>query len=288
MTYAIEKDEPISAAMPRIVNECIELARERLLDEQQAPEERIHNARKRFKESRAAIRMIRFPLGDRFDIENAWFRDAGRRLAALRDADAALEAADTLEADRYHERRLLRRLYRRLRHRRHLAREEDLARRIEETLRELPLAWERVALWPELPDDFSAIGEGFRRTFRDGRKAMMEALASRSPEAFHEWRKRVKDHWYHLQILRDVYPELTKPLRAEMEALSDALGHRHDLDVLQQSVAGNAFERKVMQQMIDRRAAELSEVAIVIGTRVYAEKPRAIHGRFEAYWKVWA
>ena len=294
MSYAIEKGEAISAAMPRIVSERIDLALEQLLDAAEPPEERVHNARKRFKESRAAIRLIRFSLGEPFEIENAWFRDAGRRLAALRDADASLEAVDLLaaDADGYHERRLIRRLRRRLQSRRLRARNEDLDRHIEETAQHLPEAKLRIGLWPKLPDDFSAIGEGFRRTFRDGRRAAQEAFASRTPESFHEWRKRVKDHWYHVQILRDIYPEFTKPHRDQMEALSDALGHRHDLDVLRQTVVetshfGNTFELGVMHAMIDRRSEDLSETAMAIGSRIYAEKPGAIRDRFETYWKLW-
>lgn len=294
MAYALDRNEPIPAAIPRIVTERIDVALEQLLDESETASERIHNVRKRFKESRAALRLIRFSLGNHFQAENAWFRDAGRRLATLRDADAMLEAAAKLAeyADGYHERRILRRLRRRLLRQRSRAAKTDLRTRIEETSHELSLARVRVGLWPPIPDDFSAVGPGFRRTFRDGRRAAEAAMRSPSPESFHEWRKRVKDHWYHVQILRDLQPAVTKPYRDEIELLSDALGDRHDLDVLRQTIVdhgdfGNDFELGVLHAMIDRRVSELTGKAAVIGARIYAETPRVVHDRFRKYWAAW-
>ena len=295
MAYAIEKGEPISQAMPRIVIERVDTALEQILDGNERIEERIHNARKRFKEARAAVRMIRSALGDHFASENAWFRDAGRDLASLRDADAVLEAADGLVdyASGFHDRRVLRRLRRRLLHAQRRAKKEELEARVANTAQQLPIARARISLWPALPDDFAVIGEGFRRTFRDGRRACRHAIASPSPEAFHDWRKRVKDHWYHIQILRNVWPEFTRPYRDQMEELSDALGDRHDLDVLRQTIVdggefGTDFDLRIAHELIDRRVVELSDRARVIGERIYTEPASAIYNRFEAYWTIWA
>lgn len=294
MAYAVADGETISQAMPRIVTERIDLALEQLLDHRKPAGERVHNARKRFKESRAAIRLIRFALGDVYRVENAWFRNAGRRLAALRDADAVLEAIDELaeHAGGYHDRRLIRRLRRRLAHRQRRVKKADLEQRIEATVRELPVAKARITLWPAIADDFSAVGAGLRRTFRDGRRAFREAVAAPSPESFHEWRKRVKDHWYHIQILRDVWPEFTGPYLERIESLSDDLGDRHDLDVLRHTVIdlgdfGNDFELSVMHALIDRRASKLSERAVADGTRIYAETPGSLHDHFERQWEIW-
>lgn len=294
MAYALQRNEPFSTAIPRIVIERIDLALDQLLDERETAAERIHNARKRFKESRAAVRLVRFSLGDQFRIENAWFRDAGRSLATLRDADAMVEAVANLaeHADGYHERRMIRRLRRRFALRQSDATKAVLRKHIDETARALPAARERVRLWPHLPDDFTAIGPGFRRTFRDGRRAARAALQSPSPETFHDWRKRVKDHWYHVQILREVQPDFTKPYRAEIELLSDTLGDRHDLDVLRQTIDsrgafGNDFELRVLHAMIDRRISELAGNAAEIGARIYAETPKVLHDRFESSWAAW-
>jgi CHAD domain-containing protein len=293
MAYAIEKGEPISEALPRIVMERIDAAYTQLHDRARTPEERVHGARKRFKEARAAIRLIRGPLESHFAVENAWFRDAGRDLAALRDADAVLEAIGTLEPEGFHERRVHRRARRRLVRLRDRARIADLDSRIENAAAQLPLAKARVTLWPRLSDDFASIGGGLRRTYRDGRRAFQLAAKKPSPEAFHEWRKRVKDHWYHTQILRHVWPEVMKPYRDQMEELSDALGDRHDLDVAQELVLdqaspfGNDFEIRVLRDMVQLRAANLSRNAIRIGALIYAEPSRAVARRFESYWDAW-
>jgi CHAD domain-containing protein len=295
MAYAIEQGERISVAMPRIVVERIDTALEQLLDGREPVEERIHNARKRFKESRAVVRLLRSPLGDHFTAENAWFRDAGRDLAAIRDADAVLEAADGLVefADGFHERRVIRRLRRRLVRAQRRAQAAELDACIANTARQLPIARARIGLWPALPDDFLSIGSGLQRTFRDGRRAWRHALESPSPEAFHDWRKRVKDHWYHVQVLRNLNPSFTKPYRDAMEQLSDALGDRHDLDVLRDTIAtlgdfGSEFDLRVMHSVIDRRVEELTMTAAAVGSQIYAEPASTVYNRFEAYWTIWA
>lgn len=293
MAYAIERGEPVPVAIPRIVLERIDTAYEQLLDTGDDIEERIHNARKRLKECRAAIRLIRLPLGGEFATENLWFRDAGRALAALRDADARLEAAEGLRdhASGFHERRVLRRLNRRL----HAARRADrseLERSIANTAERLSIARTRVRGWPPLPQGFGAIGKGFARTYRDGRRAASDAIEMPTPERCHEWRKRVKDHWYHVQILRNVWPAVMDPYRQQMEEQSDALGDRHDLDVLRQSIVqgrpfGNRFDLSVLLSLIDRRIAELTATAVWIGKFIYAEPAEVVEARFEKYWEAW-
>jgi len=294
MAYAIERGESISKALPRIITERVETAHEQLLDQSKPLEERIHDARKRFKETRAALRLIRFSLGRQFAIENAWFRDAGRDLAARRDADAVIESIEKLGefADGFHDRRVLRIVRRRLERARRRTDRVELDARITNTAKQLPVAKARVSLWSTLDDRFETIGDGLRRTFRDGRRAFHDTRTQPSPETFHEWRKRVKDHWYHSQILRHIWPEVMKPYREQMERLSDALGDRHDLDMLQQIAVENGdfqsdFDLQVLHALIDRRSVELTATATTLGERIYAERPRDVYLKFEGYWTAW-
>src|SRR5581483_1271849 len=66
---------------------------ERLQDDD--PKE-IHEIRRRFKELRAMVRLIGHSLPHKGRPEEQWFRGAGRRFAAQRDAKAAIEAFDRL------------------------------------------------------------------------------------------------------------------------------------------------------------------------------------------------
>ena len=97
---------------------------------------------------------------------------------------------------------------------------------------ELESAREEVADWPLERDDWGAIEGGLRRIYRQGRRRMREAENEPSTEALHEWRKRVKDLWYHLSLLRETWPAVVGPEADEAHALSEKLGDDHDLAVL--------------------------------------------------------
>lgn len=274
MAYAFEHDESLTVAIPRLMNEQIARAREQLIDESAPQEKRVHDARKRFKETRALLRMIREPLGAQFAVENAWFRDAGRELAAVRDADAVLEALEKLELPRNVRTKVKRALTKNRTH-------PPLDGLIANTLEQLVVAQARIGLWPQMADSFDTIAGGLRKTYRDGRRAMKQA---HSAEALHEWRKTVKTHWYHLQLLRDVWPLLMKAHADALDELSHALGDHHDLHVLAASVDPAPPE---LLDAIAKRQQELEAQAVALGARIYAERPDAFLARMRNWWSAW-
>jgi len=274
VAYAFEHDETLTAAIPRLMNEQIVRAREQLTDQSAPAEKRVHDARKRFKETRALLRMIRKPLCAQFAVENAWFRDAGRDLAAVRDADAVLEALEKLELPRAVRSKVSRALKAKRAH-------PPLEGLIANTLDQLVVAQARVGLWPRMPDSFDTIGDGLRKTYGDGRQAMKHA---HSPEALHEWRKLVKTHWYHVQLLRNIWPPLMKACAGELDDLSHALGDHHDLHVLAASVEPAPRE---LLKAVTTRQHELETQAFALGARIYAEGPQAFLTRMRSWWRAW-
>lgn len=81
---------------------------------------------------------------------------------------------------------------------------------------------------------FRALRGGLKRTYRRGRTGRKRAFAAPTTERLHEWRKRVKYHWYHVRLLQNVWPEPMKVRRRELKVLADLLGDDHDLAVLRQ------------------------------------------------------
>lgn len=256
------------------MDELIVRARDILVDPDTSAEKRVHEARKRFKETRALIRLIRKPLGEQFEHENTFYRNAGRELAAARDADAILAALEKLE------------LTARTRQRARKVLEADRADHppleplIANVVDQLVIAHGRIGMWPELKDSFDAIADGLLRTYSEGRR---DLLHHETPEELHDWRKRVKEHWYHVQLLKHVWPEIMKPYAEVLSALSHALGDHHDLHVLR----GKVGRMPAVIKAIEARQTDLQSEAEEIGARVYAEKPRAWLARMRKYWESW-
>ena len=291
MAYAIEREESVHDAVARVMTEQIARARNHLTGDESPAQSRIHETRKRFKETRAVLRLVREPLGAQFAVENAWFRDAGRELAVARDAEAVIESLETLAGTITPP--LLRRARRALEKRRDAVNAAELEGSIANVIAQLDAALTRIAGWPALGTSFDALERGLLRTYRAGRRAMKRASRVHSPDEMHAWRKRVKEHWYHVQLLRHVWPTVMKSYAAVMQDLSRALGDHHDLFVLRGIVAsapaefGKTAAVVALLDAIDLRQRELEREAAAIGARIYAEAPRAWLARMRNYWSAW-
>ena len=84
------------------------------------------------------------------------------------------------------------------------------------------------------------IGPGLKRSYRRGRNRFRDVRAEASDEWVHEWRKRVKDLWYHLRLVRNAKKSVLGEAADEAHELSDLLGDHHDLAVLRD----DAVERR--------------------------------------------
>jgi hypothetical protein len=151
----------------------------------------------------------------------------------------------------------------------------------------------RIDEWPLAHDSFDAFEAGLQRVYRRGRKAYRAALEDPSTENLHFWRRRVKDHWYHHQVLVRSWPELMKPFGDQAHALSDLLGDDHDLAVLREwawahpHVVGDIPGLEELADAVGRRRAQLQKEAFEVGSRLYAERPREFARRLRLYWAAW-
>ncbi len=298
MSYRLEPKEPLAAGLKRIAREQIDQALEQLTTAPEGRDEAVHDARKRFKKVRAVLRLVRYEIGNEvYKSENVCYRDAGRQLADIRDSYVRVQTLDSVTecyaAD------LNGKAYATLREKL-MAEHEALKRQRldhDETLAgaaaTIQKARGRVETWPIKHNDFSAVSDGLKRVYKRGRTGLSRAYANPNPENFHEWRKRVKYLWYHLRILKNLWPDLLVELAGQTHDLADYLGDDHDLAELRHLLLNrpNLFPSESdMEDLIDlmtQRQAELKVAAHHLGERIYVEKPKAFVKRIGKYWQVW-
>jgi CHAD domain-containing protein len=298
LAYRIGSGEPVDEALRRICLEQLDKAAKDLSGDEFDVHESVHQARKRFKRIRAALRLVRPALGDSYAAENAWFRDEARDLSKLRDASALIETIDRLaetfadQADAAFLDRVREALVER---RERLAEQEaDIEHQVAELAGALGGARERLAGWTLDAQGFDAVGPGFQKTYARGRRAVSTAYADPTPEHFHELRKRAKYHRYHLQVLVPVWPIVLKPFLRAAHDLTDLLGENQDLNVMRQVLLGEpdlldrGRDAQVLLGLVDRRQSELQSRAAPLAQRLFAERPAAATARLGAYWHAWA
>jgi CHAD domain-containing protein len=294
MDYTLDPHEPVSAETKRIVGALVDDGLDHVdTFGEDDPHEAVHEVRKRCKEVRATVRLVRTVLPTYSEV-NAHYRDAARRLSHIRDAQALVETFDdhvapAVEAHRRLSGDSLDAVRETLVDRRDtLAAEEDLDARLEAVERDLLAGRERVDSLPVATDGFDAVAGGLRKSYKRGRKRMADAYEEPTTEAFHEWRKRVKYHRYHCYLLRPVWQKPMKARRNQLKELSDLTGDEHDMAVFVETMHDeelfDAGTRDVLETAIADRRAGLRRAARPIGERLFVESPDDLVARIEGYW----
>jgi CHAD domain-containing protein len=293
LSFTIDPGRPVVAGLQRSAREQLDHALDQLGDATGDRHAAIHEARKSCKRLRGLLRLARSGLGDKvYRRENSALRDAARRLSGLRDAEALLEIYDKLD-ERFGEQIDRRRTapVRRALEARHAGLgEDDLERQITAFCGDLEAVRARVASWLLTGSDFEVLASGLERTYKRARKAMAAAYDAPSSERFHDWRKRVKYHRYHLELLAELWPRQLQSRRKEVKTLGGMLGDEHDLVVLEATLADEgddfgAASAPLVSGLATQRRAELRAAMRPLGQRLFAERPKALARRFAAYWQ---
>ncbi len=297
MAYHLKRGEAVPEGIRRVVRDELESA-SGLLGKANGRnrDEAVHEARKSVKKVRAVLRLMSGELGPVAADENRRLRNLAGKLSALRDTAVMVETFDGLRPhlgadldaamlDGIHARLLK-------------AKQQATSGALKgESLKKmgdaLKQAAKRVNKWPLRRDGFTAIAPGLGKTFRRGRKALDTAREDPEPANYHEWRKRVKDHWYHIRLLEDAWTDVLPAYEKSLKDLETWLGDDHNLVVLRDQLvawgdaAGDAKQIGKVLDGIDRRQKELRDSAVSLGERIYAVKPREFTRETRNLWKAW-
>jgi CHAD domain-containing protein len=295
MAYRLERDESVVAGLKRVVREEISSATEHMAGNKKVSRnEAIHEARKSIKKVRALLRLMRGELGDTYANENARLGDIARRLSEFRDAFAIIATFDDLK--KHYKKETSNRLQsvRAGLTKRSSGRDaEDVASVLEEAASALQKAEKRVKTWPLQTDGYQAIGPGLEEIYRAGRKALAAVRKDPHADNFHGLRKRVKDHWYHVRLVENIWTEMMNAYEKSLKDLETWLGDDHNLAVLRERIAaepdafGNPKDIELALDLIDKYQKELRDKSVALAERIYEEKPRELTRRMTHLWNTW-
>ncbi len=308
MSYQFEYGEEVYSGTIRIVTEEIDEALASLRGGGNRVKA-VHETRKSIKKLRAVLRIFEDEMGRKaFAAENRFLRDAGRSLSSTRDADVLIESFDDIAKRLREKKRATATVITSARkvvfEKRALAGHDGATPNpdhhvdsaIAQTLGMLEEAKKRVEHWPLKRANRSTVTDGMQSIYRAGRRAMGVAFdiskdEEHDDELFHDWRKRVKDLWYHTLLIQPMWPNLLDTYAEEAHKLADHLGDEHDLSILlaalrehHQELGEEKFD--LFAEEIASRREHLRSKALTLGERLYAETSKAYLARIERYWVI--
>jgi len=293
MAYHFKRRETVPRNVKRIAREELAQAVQRMHRRPGAGnEDSIHDVRTSIKKLRSLMRLVRPGLGRAYAKQEFALRDTGRKLSQIRDAEAFVVVFDRLKG------KLPARVYQSvhralLKYKAQVEKETSLASLMPKLGGGLAKVRDSVSRWPLHDDGFTALESGLVRAYREGRKAMKHAANHSDRESWHDWRKRVKDHWYHVRLLENLWSDVLRGYEDSLKNLQDALGDFITLDLLREHIEaapdgyGRTQDVARVVELIEEERQDLGKRALEIGERVYAEKPSILLTEMKRLWKVW-
>ncbi len=296
MSYRLDPTRSTAVEVRRAIGEQLCAAAKKLQVPGGPDAEAIHGARKHIKKARSGLRLARADLGKglvhRLQDD---LRAIASELAGARDADSRVEVADHLATSAVgpDEGAAITTLRTVLVARAELARDgftddhrttADAARRLRHTS-----LW--LARVPPRAEGWEALEAGLVRQYERGRGAYEQLGDDPDLDQFHDWRKRVKDLWYHARLLNDLWPDLQEAVTSSAHDLADVLGTDHDLGLLTASLGAGDLadglgdeQREVLGQVIERERSRLQAAARRQGARLYVDDAETWAHRHRAWW----
>jgi CHAD domain-containing protein len=242
-----------------------------------------HIARKRIKEVRALLRLTRngFPA-KKFRHDNQVLRNAARPLSEIRDATAVVDAfrailkQDAALLDHPATATLMDALQRRLAR---VINRKSTRKAFAESAAAVDRVRRHNKRWHVDGEPDKLLASGLKGAYKKANRARMKAQDKPSDTNLHEWRKRVKDLRYQLELLEPLWPVAMRVPARQAKILSDILGDDHDLillrDLLNSELRGFIEEEaiQVLSLSINRRRSELQRSAWSLGDQLFVLSP---------------
>lgn len=283
-TVIRKKDADVPTAIQRVASDQFASALLVLSHAEIPISDRVHQARKAVKHLRGLIRLVR-PVFPAYSETNIALRDAGREIAALRDAQVALWTFDALakglDADKTAPLRV--KFETRLKA---ALDPQALEQQLGAYSTRMQALQAEVSGWKIKRQGFDALEQGLTQCLKAGQADELTARGDPGAKIVHDWRKRVKDHWYQARFLTPIWPEMMHPQVTAAGRLGDILGDYQDISVLV-DLLPNGRVAAALQKLARVRQSELLAEAHPLSRRLFADRPEALAERWRVWWQVW-
>ena len=279
MAFRLKLREPLPDGLKRVFSEQIDSALHLCQHPARERGVTVHEVRKHLKKVRGAMRLVVGQAGKNCCArEDRCVREIGRLMSDLRDAQVRLQTFIELRDQA-------------AKHKKHqlFSCTEELLLLERESFSAAFAGWQKQAIpqlervkarlmkwqlegltWKQI---CSAVGKIYKR----GQRALAKTIEDPEPENFHAWRKRVKDVWYQLRILKPLNRVVLTEMAYDADVLSELLGREHDLNFLlarlEKESGDEMFSDELaeLQRLIGKRCRRLRRDALELGRRFYAE-----------------
>ncbi|MFC2116674.1 CHAD domain-containing protein [Bacteroidota bacterium] len=295
--FSISRRETVKENINRILLEQIDYILKHCDTEQKDVHKSIHEIRKSIKRIRAVLRLIREEIGySSYYRENVFYRDMNRSISDLRSYNVLLltlkmlqsDLSNTIPAETFKP-MIESILEQRDKIQSRLFSADRIFHDISMNLLE---AKKRIPMLPIDHNSFEAFNRGMHRIYRQGRNYLSVAEENPDVHHLHDMRKRTKYLWYHIEILKPIYPVQLEAYAEALEIISEDLGVYHDLDLMSEYMRENntGLQERILESL--QEVCEIKKSVLLPGIlsqagAAFSEEPGAFVDRMGVYWKIY-
>jgi CHAD domain-containing protein len=199
-----------------------------IIDQKLTEEKKIHEIRKGFKKIRAFLKLIRHDLKkpQTYVSQNDYYKNASKRFSNIRDKSVLEKTYQLLQKEydlinQFGKSLLINTI------------SIDNAKAFNILQHELIQKRQTLHIY-KLKKEKHPLKKALNKIYHQLLTNKQKAYESSSDEAFHEWRKSVKNYMYQLELFKNNFPTKIKKELKELKTLADILGLDHDLCVLKE------------------------------------------------------
>lgn len=289
MSFQLNFEVPVQESFRTISSELVENAIAECRNENLTDHVKIHEARKKCKRVRALLRIVKPNVKSKYKTADLFFRNLSGTLSDERDNQVIIETLKFLH-EKEHSPILKKEI-------------ESIISKLSTTVNSKPTYplvqnfEKEILLGNDILQSlkikksyFKSLRGGIKETYKLGRIGMKAVIKNPNINNYHEWRKQVKYHLYHLELLIDIWPSLILTNIEETHSLSEMLGKDHDLSLLKENIHNKniTFTKKAYTKILSAITSEqklLREKIKRLGLKIYAEKQDHLIKRLESYWE---